>query len=113
MERGINMSTTKKFDLVGDIAFFATEIDNDIAISTAAGTYFGKLLPDNPDETYDGIKKFLEFQKNLSHTFDGDEPLEAILLVDVTLVTSSNQKMTMPFVYLFIDQIIGVSCGKI
>lgn len=113
MERGINMSTTKKFDLVGDIAFFATEIDNDIAISTAAGTYFGKLLPDNPDETYDGIKNFLEFRKNLGHTFDGDEPLEAILLVDVTLVTSSNQKMTMPFVYLFIDQIIGVSCGKI
>ena len=51
------MSNTKKFDLVGDIAFFATEIDYDIAISTAAGTYFGKLLPDNPDETYDGIKK--------------------------------------------------------
>ncbi|AZF90481.1 hypothetical protein PP210_gp33 [Streptococcus phage CHPC663] len=107
------MSTTKKFDLVSDIAFVATETDHDIAISTAAGTYFGKLLPDNPDETYDGIKTFLEFRKNLSHTSDGDEPLEVILLVDVTLVTSSNQKITMPFVYLFIDQIIGVSFAKI
>lgn len=107
------MSITKKIDLVADIAFFAIETDNDIVISTAAGTYFGKLLPDNPDETYDGIKTFLEFSKNLSHTSDGDEPLEVILLVDVTLITSSNQKMMMPFVYLFIDQIIGVSCAKI
>lgn len=31
-------------------------------------------------------------RKNLGHTFDGDDPLEAILLVDVTLVTSPNQK---------------------
>lgn len=65
------------------------------------------------DDFYDGIKKFLEFRENLGHTFDGDDPLEAVLLVDVTLVTSPNQKITMPFVYLFIDQIIGVSCGKI
>ena len=107
------MSTTKKFDLVGHIAFFAGETDNDIAISTAAGTYFGKLLPENPDETYVGVKNFLEFRKGLNHTFDGDEPLEVILLVDVTLVTSSNQTMKMPFVYLFTDQIIGVSYGKI
>ncbi|MCO4488500.1 hypothetical protein Si119_01931 [Streptococcus infantarius subsp. infantarius] len=107
------MSTTKKFDLVADIAFFAIETDNDIAISTAAGTYLGKLLPENPDETYVDVKKFLEFRKDLNHTFDDDEPLEVILLVDVTLVTSSNQTMKMPFVYLFIDQIIGVSYGKI
>lgn len=107
------MGTTKKFELVGDMAFFAGETNNNVAISTAAGTYFGKLLPENPDETYVGVKTFSEFRKDLNHTFDGDEPLEVILLVDVTLVTSSNQTMKMPFVYLFIDQIIGVSYGKI
>lgn len=107
------MSTTKKLEFVGDMAFFAEEINNDIAISTAAGTYFGKLLPKNSGETYNGVKSFIEFRKSLEHTADGDEPLEAILLVDVTLLTNSNRTMTMPFVYLFIDQIIGVSCGKI
>ena len=44
------------------MAFFAEEINNDIAISTAAGTYFGKLLP-SCDETYNGVKSFIEFRK--------------------------------------------------
>lgn len=40
------------------------------------------------------------------------DPINRVVYINIQL-SYPNQKMTMPFVYLFIDQIIGVSCGKI
>lgn len=106
------MTESYKTGILADIAYFSEKTDNQIAIITASGTYFGSLLPENMDkEKYAYVLNFLDFHKQSEEFRDGKENF--VILVDVTQLTQTGSKNSIPFVILFIDQIIGVFSGQL
>lgn len=110
---------------------------NELIIFTANGTYRGKLKKYESDEVmknlsnsikikeYDEKKDYsslirlayLDYAEKAYSELSQDYPFDngiTITLEDVTLTsTGLKGEMTMPFVDIFVDQIIGVSLGSI
>ena len=81
-------------------------------IQTAAGQYIGELYdPDNADYPY--VSAIAQKIKDLRVSEYDEKNPTAIFLVDVEVRTSSiGGPFKMPYVCLFLDQILGVSIGK-
>lgn len=102
-----------KFDLLADMAVFSEQTGNKLVISTANGIYFGNILLDRTKGKYKSINEFMEYRKKYKTVDNENSNTNTVLLVDVTLLTPTKQIFKMPFIYLFTDQIIGVSCGQL
>lgn len=102
-----------KFDLLADMAVFSEQTGNKLVISTANGIYFGNILLDRTEEKYKSINEFMKYRKKYKTVDNENSNTNTVLLVDVTLLTPTKQIFKMPFIYLFADQIIGVSCGQL
>jgi hypothetical protein len=83
-----------------------------LIVQTAAGRYIGEAY--NPDSSdYPDVSAVAQRIKELRVSeYDPKNPT-AIFLVDVELHNDSiGGPFTMPYVCLFLDQILGVSIGK-
>lgn len=106
------MDKNVKQHLLSLMYMLTEETDNQIMISTAAGTYVGNFIPEEKDEKYSTVYTISKALYPNSENDQSSSDSDMIILVDVTLISSSHQEFKMPFVYLFTDQIIGVSLGK-
>ncbi|ABA44588.1 TPA: hypothetical protein ACHWZD_001262 [Streptococcus agalactiae] len=106
------MDKNVKQDLLGLMYMLTEDADKQIIISTAAGTYVGNFIPKEKNEKYHTVYAISDKLHQISDTEQTSSDSDVIVLVDVTLISSSHQEFKMPFVYLFTDQIIGVSLGK-
>lgn len=70
------------------------------------------LYQKKKNEKYHTVYAISDKLHQISDTEQTSSDSDVIVLVDVTLISSSHQEFKMPFVYLFTDQIIGVSLGK-
>ncbi|HGC8729238.1 TPA: hypothetical protein ACG4JI_001014 [Streptococcus agalactiae] len=99
------MNDVLKTNLIADVAIFSEKSNCKLNVITASGIFTGTLLPENPDKAkYAHVLEFLEYRKK-----NKDDNERFMLLVDATLSTSKESTLNLPFVVLFIDQIIGVS----
>lgn len=101
-----------KRDILTLMHVLTDQTDNQIMLSTAAGTYIGNFIPEEKDEKYKTVYAISKELKTIEESRNMKSDLDMIVLVDVTLISSSHQEFKMPFIYLFTDQIIGVSFGK-
>lgn len=101
-----------KYDMLNLMNTTAEITNHELVVVTPVGNYFGKFYSGEKDEEHKYLEPFFEnFKKYRKSVPDENNP-RAIFLVDVTLITTSHQTFRMPFVCLFIDQILGVSFGK-
>lgn len=101
-----------KWDLIATHDIVAEDTNHKLIIHTAAGQYIGKLYnSDNKD--YEYVSSVIQTFENLRRSkFDENNPA-AIFMVDVELRTSSlGGPFKMPYVCLFLDQILGVTMGS-
>ena len=101
-----------KLDILLTHGIIAEDTDHKLMIQTAAGQYIGK--PYNPDNTdYPYVSAIAQKIKDLRFSeYDENNPT-AVFLVDVELRTNSTGgSFKMPYVCLFLDQILGVSIGN-
>ena len=102
-----------KYDFILAQGTFAKDTNHKLIVQTAAGQYIGELCdPTNTNYSYlSAIYQDIE-DTRLSE-YDEKNPT-AIFLVDVELRrTTIGGPFTMPYVCLFIDQILGVSMGNL
>lgn len=102
----------KKYDILLAHAIIAKNTGHKLIVQTAAGRYIGEAY--NPDSSdYPDVSAVAQRIKELRVSeYDPKNPT-AIFLVDVELHNDSiGGPFTMPYVCLFLDQILGVSIGK-
>ena len=102
----------EKYDILLTHGIIAKNTDHKLIIQTAAGQYIGKLY--NPDSSdYPNVSAIVQKIKEVRVSeYDQNNPT-AILLVDVEVHNNSiGGPFKMPYVCLFLDQILGVSIGK-
>ena len=102
-----------KLDLILAQGNIAKDTNHKLIVQTAAGQYIGEIYdPTDAKHSY-----LYMISQNIKDTrlseYDEKNPT-AFFLVDVELRTSSfGGPLTMPYVCLFIDQILGVSMGNL
>lgn len=108
------MRSNFKENILLDMALFSEAINREIAVITANGTFLGKLIPENPDvDKYNDAIEFIKLHKKFNKEENTEVEENIVVLVDVTLLNSSNRTQSFPFVVIFVDQIIGVSYGRL
>ena len=107
------MTKSVKQDILALMYSLTKNTDNQIMISTAAGTYIGNFVPEEKNDKDSAVYTISNELQKHSFSIKVDSNLDMIVLVDVTLLSHSHQKFKMPFVYLFTDQIISVSLGTL
>lgn len=102
-----------KFDILLTHGFIAKDTGHKLIIQTAAGQYIGELY--NPDsDDYPDVSAIAQAIKDTRVSEYDEKNPTAIFLVDVEVRTSSiGGPFKMPYVCLFLDQILGVSIGKL
>lgn len=99
------MNDVLKTSLIADVAIFSEKSNSKLKVITTNGIFTGILLPENPDKIkYANVLDFLEYRKE-----NKDDNERFMLLVDASLSLSNDSTLNLPFVVIFIDQIIGVS----
>lgn len=103
----------EKYDILLTHGIIAKNTGHKLIIQTAAGQYIGE--PYNPDsDDYPDVSTIAQVIKDLRVSEYDEKNPTAFFLVDVELRTSSfGGPLTMPYVCLFIDQILGVSMGNL
>ena len=101
-----------KCDILLTHGIIAKDIGHKLIIQTAAGQYVGGLY--NPDSTdYPDVSAIAQAIKDFRVSEYDEKNPTAIFLVDVEVRTNSiGGPFKMPYVCLFLDQILGVSIGK-
>lgn len=100
-----------KYKIINLLDFAATKTNNELIIETSCGKYCGRMFSGEDSETGMFLDAFFDgFEENRKSIKDESNP-KAIWLVDVTHISSGNVTSNLPFVCLFIDQILGVSMG--
>lgn len=101
-----------KSDILAVHNMIAEDTNHKLIIQTAAGQYVGKLYnPSNAEHSFVSAISQKINDLRLSE-YDEKNPT-AISMVDVELRTSSIAgPFKMPYVCLFLDQILGVSIGN-
>ena len=102
-----------KLDILLTHGIIAEDTDHKLIIQTAAGQFIGKPYdPDNADYPY--VSAIAQKIKDLRFSEYDEKNPTAIFLVDVEVRTNSiGGPIKMPYVCLFLDQILGVSIGKL
>ncbi|MCQ9212255.1 MULTISPECIES: hypothetical protein [unclassified Streptococcus] len=102
-----------KYDILAVHGIIAEDTNHKLVVQTATGQYIGKLYnPTNMDYPYVSAISQKINDMRISE-YDKENPT-AILMVDVELRTSSiGGPFKMPYVCLFLDQILGVSIGNL
>ena len=102
-----------KYDILLAHGIIAEDTGHKLIVQTSAGQYIGKpYTPDNDD--YPHISAIAQTIKNLRVSEYDEKNPTAIFLVDVEVRTNSiGGPIKMPYVCLFLDQILGVSIGKL
>lgn len=102
----------EKYDILLTHGIIAKDTGHKLIIQTAAGQYIGELYdPDNADYPY--VSAIAQKIKDLRVSEYDEKNPTAIFLVDIEVLTSSiGGPFKMPYVCLFLDQILGVSIGK-
>ena len=101
-----------KRDVLLTHGIIAKNSDHKLIIQTAAGQYIGELY--NPDSAdYPNVSALVKSIKDSRVSeYDEKNPTE-IFLVDVEVRTNSiGGPFKLPYVCLFLDQILGVSIGR-
>lgn len=100
-----------KRDILLTHGIIAKNSDHKLIIQTAAGQYIGKLY--NPDD-YPEVSAIIQAIKDCRVSeYDEKNPI-TFFLVDVEVHNNSiGGPFKMPYVCLFLDQILGVSIGKL
>lgn len=101
-----------KYDMLSFMDATAKLTNHELVVVTPVGNYFGNFYSGEKDKEYEYLEPFFENFKKIRKSIPDENNPRAIFLVDVTLITTSHQKFKMPFVCLFINQILGVSLGK-
>lgn len=101
-----------KLELIVTHDILAEETNHKLIIQTSAGQYAGKLYTET-DSEHRYISGIIQrFNDTRSSKKDEDEPF-AISLVDVEFYgTNLVAPSKMPYVTLFLDQILGVTIGS-
>lgn len=102
----------EKYDILLTQAIIAKNTGHKLIVQTAAGQYIGEAY--NPDSSdYPDVSAIAQSIKELRVSEYDEKNPTAILLVDVEVHTNSiGGPFKMPYVFLFLDQILGVSIGK-
>ena len=102
----------EKYDILLTQAVIAKKTGHKLIVQTAAGQYVGE--PYNPDSSdYPDVNAIVQNIKELRVSEYDEKNPTAIFLVDVEVHTNSiGGAFKMPYVCLFLDQILGVSIGK-
>ena len=99
----------EKYDILLTHAVIAKNTGHKLIVQTAAGQYIGE--PYNPD--YPDVSAIAQIIKELRVSEYDEKNPTAIFLVGVEVRTNSiGGPFKMPYVCLFLDQILGVSIGK-
>lgn len=100
-----------KRDVLLTHGIIAKNTDHKLIIQTAAGQYIGKLY--NPDD-YPEVSAIIQAIKDCRVSeYDENNPT-TFFLVDVEVHNNFiGGPLKMPYVCLFLDQILGVSIGKL
>ncbi len=101
-----------KYDILLTHGIIAKNTGHKLIVQTAAGQYIGE--PYNPDSAdYPDVSAIAQAIKDLRVSEYDEKNPTAIFLVDVEVRTSSiSGPFKLPYVCLFLDQILGVSIGK-
>ena len=101
-----------KYDILLTHGIIAKDTGHKLIVQTAAGQYIGE--PYNPASAdYPNVSAIVQKIKNLRVSEYDEKKPTAIFLVDVEVHTNSiGGPFKMPYVCLFLDQILGVSIGK-
>ena len=101
-----------KYDILLAHGFIAKNTSQKLIIQTAAGQYIGELY--NPDsDDYPDVSAIAQAIKDTRVSEYDEKNPTAIFLVDVEVRTNSiGGPFKMPYVCLFLDQILGVSIGN-
>lgn len=102
-------------ELKNDDGQILLSTDNNLILVTAFGIIEGQPL--NPDKTDPNGTLFNSYNKEIVDEFAKNTELEPnnayILLTNVKILTSTNtQPFEMPYLNVFLDDIIGVTVGK-
>lgn len=102
-----------KLEILLTHAIIAEDTNHKLIVQTSAGQYIGKFYdPANPD--YPHVSAICQKIKDCRLSGYDEKNPTAFFLVDVELRTSSfGGPFTMPYVCLFLDQILGVSMGNL
>ncbi|WP_048792175.1 hypothetical protein [Streptococcus cristatus] len=101
----------EKYDIILTHDIIAKDTGHKLIIQTAAGQYIGEPYPDSAD--YPEVSAIAQAIKNLRVSEYDEKNPTAIFLVDVEVRTNSiGGPFKMPYICLFLDQILGVSIGK-
>ena len=106
------MNNEYKTKMMLELAIFSETTNNKIGVITSNGTYYGNLIPEESDnEKYVYIKEFLKIHNSQpENTFLDKE--DYILLVDVELQTSFGRPHNLPFAFIFLDHVVGLTSGR-
>ena len=100
-----------KRDVLLTHGIIAKNTDHKLIIQTAAGQYIGKLY--NPDD-YPEVSAIIQAIKDCRVSEYDEKNPTTFFLVDVEVHNNSiGGPLKMPYVCLFLDQILGVSIGKL
>lgn len=102
-----------KLDCILAHEIIAEDTNHKLIVQTPAGLYIGKPYnPDNSDHPY--VSVILQKIKDIRLSeYDQNNPT-AFFLVDVEFrANTSSASFRMPYVCLFLDQILGVSIGNV
>ena len=100
-----------KRDIIVTHGIIAKNSDHKLIIQTAAGQYIGKLY--NPDD-YPEVSAIIQAIKDCRVSEYDEKNPTTFFLVDVEVHNNSiGGPFKMPYVCLFLDQILGVSIGKL
>ena len=100
-----------KRDILLTHGIIAKNSDHKLIIQTAAGQYIGKLY--NPDD-YPEVSAIIQAIKDCRVSEYDEKNPTTFFLVDVEVHNNSiGGPFKMPYVCLFLDQILGVSIGKL
>lgn len=102
----------EKYDILLTHAVIAKNTGHKLMVQTAAGQYVGE--PYNHESAdYPDVSSIAQAIKDLRVSEYDEKNPTAIFLVDVEVRTNSiGEPLKMPYVCLFLDQILGVSIGK-
>lgn len=101
-----------KFELIATHDILAEETNHKLIIQTSAGQYAGKLFTETDSDHSYVLGIFRRFNDIRSSKKDDSEPF-TISLVDVEFYgTNFVAPSKMPYVTLFLDQILGVTIGS-
>lgn len=83
----------------------------ELVVLTQGGLILGKVPTDEDFQNNSALKSYVEAIKIIKKDDDKEDELPEILaLVDVTVVNGMS-KNPLNFMVIFVDQILGVSCG--